>query len=344
MKKIFFILVLISVFYSCKTDFDVNAPYDKTPIVYGLIDQSVDTQYVKINKTFLGSNNLTYSRINDSTHFKNVNARVEQWKNGSIKNVYQLQSKQVPVSPSDGIFYTDYQTVYYFVESNLDLNSTYKLIGTGDGKDFSSETELIQNFDFVLRFRNYVKKTSGLVLALDGGYGEIKPEWSSAKDGKRYDMSLRFHYNELRNGVVTPKFIDWNMGTKKSIDLEGGENMFSKINAEGFFIYIGNKLSDTIGVTKRVIGNVEFRVTSANEVLNTFMEVNEPISTIASERPEFTNIEGGYGIFASRYVLSIFSTKLSEKTVEELHQGQHTSNLKFCSNDPAYFGEAYYCP
>ena len=120
--------------------------------------------------------------------------------------------------------------------------------------------------------------------------------------------------------------------------------MFSKINAEGFFIYIGNKLSDTIGVTKRVIGNVEFRVTSANEVLNTFMEVNEPISTIASERPEFTNIEGGYGIFASRYVLSIFSTKLSEKTVEELHQGQHTSNLKFCSNDPAYFGEAYYCP
>ena len=344
MKKIFFILILISAFYSCKTDFEVNAPYDKIPIVYGLIDQSVDTQYVKINRTFLGTNNLEYPRINDSTHFKEVTARVEQWTNGTLGSVYQLQSKLVPVSPNDGIFYTDNQRVYYFVENNLNKNSTYKLIGTGDGKEFSAETKLIQDFSYVLRFKNSVLFNGAKFAGDVGTYNEIKPEWKTAQDGRRYDASIRFSYTEHRNGTATQKFIDWNVGSKKSVNLNGGETMLAKVNCEGFFIFLGNKLKDTVGVTKRVIGRIEFRVTSANDILNTYMEVNEPVSSIASERPEFTNITGGYGIFASRYVLSLSNVKLSEKTIEELYLGQYTTDLKFCSNDPAYVGDAYYCP
>ena len=49
---IFISIGLIGV--SCSTDFDLNAPYQPIPIVYGLLDQSSDTQFVKINKSFLG--------------------------------------------------------------------------------------------------------------------------------------------------------------------------------------------------------------------------------------------------------------------------------------------------
>ena len=35
---------------SCTTDFELNADYDEIPVIFGILDQSVDTQFVKINK------------------------------------------------------------------------------------------------------------------------------------------------------------------------------------------------------------------------------------------------------------------------------------------------------
>ena len=81
-KKIaipFFSISLI--FSSCSTDFDLNAPYETIPVVYGLLDQSKDTQFVKINRSFLGyGNNVDYAAINDCTHFENVVARNKKYK------------------------------------------------------------------------------------------------------------------------------------------------------------------------------------------------------------------------------------------------------------------------
>jgi hypothetical protein len=43
------------IFTSCETDFDVNADWKETTVVYGLLDQSIDTQSVIIYKAFLGN-------------------------------------------------------------------------------------------------------------------------------------------------------------------------------------------------------------------------------------------------------------------------------------------------
>ena len=44
------------------------------------IDQSKDTQFVKINKSFIGDgNNVDYASINDGLLFSNVSARVGQY-------------------------------------------------------------------------------------------------------------------------------------------------------------------------------------------------------------------------------------------------------------------------
>ena len=65
---------------SCSTDFELNAPYKTIPIVYGLLDQSQDTQFVKINRSFLGyGNNVNYAAINDCTEFNNVIAVLEEY-------------------------------------------------------------------------------------------------------------------------------------------------------------------------------------------------------------------------------------------------------------------------
>ena len=352
MKNIIYIIGLIIISYSCKTDFEINAPYDRIPIIYGVLDQSVDTQFIKINKSFLGDNNTAYSSINDSLYFDSVTVKVEELDdNETVLRVFSLQEKFVPVAPGSGIFFTGQQKVYYFVPSSpLDETKSYRIIGEADGKPFSATTNLINDFDFDRTFKNGTNSTLGIGWYNSGVYNPIVPKWNQSPDSKFYDAAIRFNYTEYRNGIATPLIIEWFMGSVKSLNTV---TLSLEANAESFFVYLSNNasLKDTVGVTKRVIGKIEFRVTAVNQILETYIDVNKPNNNIAFDKPDYTNIEGGRGIFGSRYTSSIISfQEFNDKTTEHLCTGSYTGDFKFCSNNNRHSpgsGSAYnylYCP
>ena len=43
----------------CTTDVDLTAPYVSIPVVFGLLDAESDTQWVRINRTWLGDGDQT---------------------------------------------------------------------------------------------------------------------------------------------------------------------------------------------------------------------------------------------------------------------------------------------
>ncbi|HJM16760.1 MAG TPA: hypothetical protein QF851_04835, partial [Flavobacteriales bacterium] len=56
MKKITTLFGLfLLLFISCETDFNVNAEWEEVTVVFGLLDQTQDKQYIRINKAFLGN-------------------------------------------------------------------------------------------------------------------------------------------------------------------------------------------------------------------------------------------------------------------------------------------------
>ena len=110
MNKLFsYITLVLSISFitvACKTDFDINAPYKAVPIVYGLIDQSQDTQFVKINKSFIGDgNNVDYAAINDSMMFSSVSARVDQYVIGSLSPIQTYPLEELWVDNLDDGFF-----------------------------------------------------------------------------------------------------------------------------------------------------------------------------------------------------------------------------------------------
>ena len=59
---------------SCSTDVDIYADYKDIPVVYGLIESTADTNYVKITKSYCGSNDnpinaLEVAPIYDSSNY-----------------------------------------------------------------------------------------------------------------------------------------------------------------------------------------------------------------------------------------------------------------------------------
>ncbi len=328
--------------FSCSTDFDLNAPYQPIPVVYGLLDQSADTQFVKINKSFIGDgNNAEYASINDSLLFSSVSARVEERLNGSLSNTYYLEELWVG-SLDDGMFYEDSQKVYYFVPSApLNDEALYRLvIETAElGEPITAETYLIDGSG--LDFNNIFKLTlgwNGLQLSdVDLGtdlYYDPQIKWVTAPRGKRYELLMKFNYLEFTTASSTLKTIYWKLSTQTSVGASGGDDMHYNLNGEAFFEMISSRLdgyANEAAVLKREVKGVEFIVSTGNEDLNLYMEVNEPATGVVTERPSFTNIDGGIGLFASKYKTSV-SAHLSDGTLLELCKGQITSGFKFCSD------------
>ena len=56
LKKTVFVLSLFLVLASCSTDVELYADYKEVPVVYGLLDVSADTNYIKITKAFCSDN------------------------------------------------------------------------------------------------------------------------------------------------------------------------------------------------------------------------------------------------------------------------------------------------
>ena len=330
---------------SCTTDFELNAEYDEIPIIFGVLDQSVDTQFVKINKSFIGNgDNTSYAAINDSSLYTNVVARVEEYIDGEIDRTFPLEEMWVS-NLDEGIFYTDVQKVYFFVPTApLNEDAAYKLIVdvSEEALPIEAETNLIKGSEL-----NWDLLTSngaaynGIIFAdastlSQNDYLTSSPKSTPGGNADKYEFKLRLHFTEVTfAGVSTEKYVEWNLG---EVAVVSG-NLKKEISGEAFYSAISNKLSNytyEADVEKRVIGkdNIEIIVTAANENLSLFMGINEPATGVVTEQPIFTNVEGGVGIFASRFSRNLFSF-LSVHSTHVLKEGAETSGYKFCV-DPAW--------
>jgi hypothetical protein len=307
---------------SCTTDFELNAEYDEIPVIFGVLDQSVDTQFVKINKSFIGNgDNNTYAAINDSSLYSNVIGRVEEYVDNVLTETFQLEEMWVN-NLDEGIFYTDSQKVFFFIptdltEPYLNEDATYKLIVdvSEEAQPIEAETNLIKgselNWDIITANGAII---NGFIFAdastaEENDYLTSSPKCTPGGNADKYEFKLRLHFTEVTHaGISTAKYVEWNLGEVTVIS----GNLKKEISGEAFYSAISNKLSNysyEADVEKRVIGkdNIEIIVTAANENLSLFIGINEPSTGVVTEQPVFTNIEGGVGIFASRFSRNLFS-------------------------------------
>jgi len=312
MMKRFFLMLLLPVmfaccFTSCETDFDVNGEWKDITVVYGLISQNDSVHYLKINKAFLGEGNvLNYALIEDSSSYgDNLEVVIsENGKNGSSRTFVCEPTTIYNKEP--GIFYSDKQLVYkteFKVPSDLNNNDyTYnvKITNKLTRKVITSETRLVKDFSVETpRPVNYIN------FAMEGNQ---RIKWTSAKDGKRYNVSLRFWFDEdLKYSTDTiRRYIVWDINSVKSQTVLGGEPLEIVYDPGTFFTtcnilipYKDSMKEDSI--QSRLVYKIEFLFAVAGDELNTYMEVNEPSSGIVQEKPEYTNIENGIGLFSCRY-------------------------------------------
>ena len=157
----------------------------------------------------------------------------------------------------------------------------------------------------------------------------VKVKWFTALGGKIYNLVIRIHYLEQS----IPKYLDWSFGNVESLDTLGQlatvpEELEQDISRDEFYQYIATFLSP-MPPGSRHFDSLDFIWTVGSQDLDTYIQVYQPSIGIVQEKPQFTNLTGGIGIFSSRNTYSLHGLGLSTVSLDALKNGPFTFNLGF---------------
>lgn len=343
MKKTLFslsLLVMMGIYTSCSTNVDLYADYKDIPIVYGLLDVTQDTNFIRINRAFSSSNDnpinaLEVALIADSCNYPGkLNAKIYRLgKTSSSFSEYTIEDSvaldtMTLLNKQEGIFYSPDQKVYYTVttqgnQSNAFFKTNtaqksykYKLVVLKGNDIVTSETSLVGGEEFKIAI-NRIYFTSEPTDKVENAYFRL------AENAMVYDMKMRFDYQELRNGQLTDKCVEWSLGAKSlselSYDDQSGLPYYS-VSRNALFTQLGSAIGgDTINVVRYFDNQDAFVISLAagGDELYNYIQVNNTSSSYTQNIPDYTNVKGGYGVFSSRINIQS-SVTLSPNTQREL--------------------------
>ncbi len=167
--------------------------------------------------------------------------------------------------------------------------------------------------------------------------------FSTAERGKQYEVWMSFYYREIIGGVETLKSIK---SLVKTVDV-GTENIVQiPILSENFFSRIGSVVAEEPGIIRKIgradgtLGDpfqegftqdLDIEVLIAGDELFAYIDINNPSnSTVLQDKPVYTNINNGLGVFSSRTKVEFVNRlHLSNESLLELVDGQYTKDLGF---------------
>ncbi len=352
MKQIllYFSFAILLIFNnSCNTKIDVNADYQDITVVYGLINPADSVHYIKINKAFLKDNVNANTLAADANNFNypdgDLEVTIEEW-NGSnlvksFSTVTNTLFRTVNEIPKDaGVFDNSNNVLYKFIEPSISVYNTYKLkiYNNKLNKLITAETKIVKNAIVSSPSVNQ-KITFWLGNTVNGAYAEKIIRVTTGEDIGRISATLIFNYNEYyttASGLPTvAKSISMPLGEVITTTNQGGESLEWTLTGETFFSTISGAVNpNTPFLSHRELANISLKFETAGTELSTYMQVSEPSNNLNQEKPPYTNVVNGLGIFSSRTTIDWLSNinpatgqvNLSPDTIKKLKQ----LGLGFC--------------
>jgi len=347
MKKFFILFSLATIFFSCSTDIDLNADYKDITVVYGLLDKGTDMQYIKVNKTFLGDAPVSeMAAVSDSFIYKSATVMLKKYHNDTyIKTIHFVYNDTIPkdagyfANDKNVIYITDEKIIEESEENNLEEYS-YKLVVQIPGKpEVTSEAKLVSNVKLLPPISYKPSLIFYQSYGTSGQYIDLKVKYQSAKNALLYEVYTEIKFYEKLQGSddYTMKTLMWRQLDKRSTSIKGDETLESVISGSGLFNYIHSQIKNT-SADERIFYSIRFYFVAAGETLTKYIDLTSPDYGIVQEKPSFTNVKNGWGLFSSRGSNYSDYKKLEKASIGELSDGQYTSNDGFLNyNDMVNF-------
>lgn len=350
---------------SCNEDIDLLDSGEEVAVVFGLLNSADSIHYIKLNKAFLtNENSLVTAAIADSNYFDQVDIVIKEVTSGSVTRTWNLQDTVIDTK-EPGVFYYPEQKLYYFKTDDQSkliaaTNVEYIMEATINNGAFviSGRTEIVSGMSITNPQFNGSFSFAQNNVELNG-YRNYTLNFN-AGTARRIELNLQINVDEHFNGTPVQKSFMWRVGTIDENGLATGSSTKSmSINGELFYNAIKQNMTDDPTIDRRRLRSIYVVLTGASDDLNKYLTVNQPSSSLAQNKPTFTNLTATNG----RKVIGIFSSRntvynfvrdtdivgsgprrvIDQNSVKELCIGAITGNLLFCSTHPGDAQQTYKC-
>ena len=351
---IIFSCILLS-FVACETEVDLFADEaGEVPVVFALLEPAADTQFFRINPTFIGEGDARKVAGNkELTNYEKGEIDVKLVDLTSDVEYVLKDSIGLRDLDDDGIFNKE-NRIYYLPTPVIVNYDTF----TGNVEYINQI--LLADHEYQLWIKNNKNgkiSTSTIVLGdianlrMESplrGVSQFPKDWFNFYTGSQYNekytfefaadayservlLTFRYYYTE---GAEDPnskdRYIQFNIGETDELVSNGFSRLGSLVfNGERFYSILNNQLdpkSDRTGQTADLI------LTAAGPDLSTYIRVqNATLTGISQENPSYTNITNGLGVFSYRLIKPHREFKLNEASAKWLFNGPLTSDRFVCA-------------
>lgn len=328
MRLIVAIAVLMCFLLSCDNDIDVVADYKTIPVVYGFIDNESDTNFVRIEKAFLGEgeNANEVAQNPDSLYFDNIDVSLTK-SNGTQIALNRIDGAQIGRPRDAGVFADRPNYLYYFTEDQISLRDDDRVtlaIQENDRAIAEATTPMLGG----TQLTSPIYDQDRPINFIEGDETRIGFKYSSAAG--MYGIRIHFSFLEENDqGVFVPKTVTWNV-TDSGILTDGEVRRTHRIDGGNFFRFLAAELDGGNNI-QRVSQSLDLELILAGKELRTIRDIqlaNQGI-TGSQELPVYTNIENGRGIFTGKSTFVQKGINLAPRTLDSLVNGRITADLNF---------------
>jgi hypothetical protein len=134
----------------------------------------------------------------------------------------------------------------------------------------------------------------------------------------RLEVKMYFLYSEVINGKYFPKRVEVPVAGINNERQISDNDVSVPLDLDVFFDVLERRVPNTNTVKEiSCYNNIMVEVAAADESFIFYQDVNGPIDGISQVRPEYSNIDNGLGLFASRSTAKL-AAYLSQESVDYL--------------------------
>jgi len=331
---------------------------------WGWPSGDTDTNWIVVNKAFLGEDNVEdMASVSDSVNYPNYDdLHVTLQRIKTIDANSATVGEPIILLPTQhykdsGLFAQDNNIVFYTTallmnyrnidndpSPELDNDYFYKLsVIKPNQEEVYATTKMLRGIYIGKPMTNSPAHREIKMASSFPNY-TYKVNYKTNKDARLYSFKIRlFYYEKRTDGHIYLDYVDYAhpVIVTKSKNTPDAQEMKISVSPLSFYSSIERKLHNTDGVVWRApkilskTGLVESHAllfTLGDQNTYIYNQVTKPSNGIIQDRPTYTNITNGLGLFSSTWNYQRDQFKLTAATIDSISDGIVTKDLKFLNN------------
>lgn len=341
MKNLWLLGPLFGLIWSaCSNEFEVAAPYQDIPVVYGIISPDDTAHYIRIERVFINPDESAYdvARIPDSIYYAEnaISVFLERVSNGQRFQMSRIDGNLEGYVRESGTFAQTPNWLYKVKPAQpggiVKEGEKYRLvIERADGRAPVTAETTVPN---ILNLADPLPSAIPQNISIEGN-GGTRVSWRTSPSAVIFDVFLNIRYRELSAAPTVFDTIRWRAAT----------GVIREDNAQSGGLYIGRTLIyandfyntllaniDPQANVQRYFNGIDIEIQGAGPEIVEYQKVAAINSglTGAEISARYTNLSEGFGIFTAKKTWRFNDFTLHPSSLVALNADEARRNaLKF---------------